>query len=272
VETVDLSEIFGRVARLPDSHDGVRAKLQELRDYVPGAVPEAALLKMAKLGHVIAEWMRAADVTLTAVQCWTAMQEFLGVMPCTIMSLLSNGMLSSACETDICGALSMHVLTLASETPSALLDWNNNYGDDPDKVVCFHCSNLPKHFFQDARMHYGEIFAQTVGLGNAYGTIAGRIKSGPMTFARVSTDDLTGKIRGYVGAGNFTSDLLESFGGVGVAHIARLQELMRFVCTNGLEHHVAANLGSVADAVHEAVRRYLGWDMELHSSVVPAAA
>jgi hypothetical protein len=29
-------------------------------------------------------------------------------------------------------------------TPSALLDWNNSYGDDPDKAV-----NLPKHFFAD---------------------------------------------------------------------------------------------------------------------------
>ena len=44
---------------------------------------------------------------------------------------------------------SMHALALASGTPSALLDWNNNYGDDPNKAVCFHCSNLPKHFFQE---------------------------------------------------------------------------------------------------------------------------
>ena len=146
-------------------------------------------------------------------------------MPCTVMSMLSDGMLSSACEADICGALSMHVLTLASQTPSALLDWNNNYGDDPDKVVCFHCSNLPKHFFQDARMHYGEIFAQHRWPGNSYGTVAGRIKVGPMTFARVSTDDTSGKIRGYVGGGSFTADPLATFGGVGVAHIPRLQPL-----------------------------------------------
>ena len=57
----------------------------------------------------------------------------------------------------------MHAMRLASGTPSALLDWNNNYGDDPDKAVCFHCSNLPKHFFVEARMDYQAIIAGTVG-------------------------------------------------------------------------------------------------------------
>jgi hypothetical protein len=58
-------------------------------------------------------------------------------------------------------------------TPSALLDWNNNYGDDPDKAVCFHCSNLPKHFFKEVRMDFQQIIAGTVGRENTYGTCVG---------------------------------------------------------------------------------------------------
>ncbi len=266
VETLDLSEVLGRVGRLEDGDAGVQAKLRDIRAYVPGTAPEAALLKMAKLGLVVDGWMRSADVTITAIQCWTAMEEFLGVMPCTVMSMLSNGLLSSACETDVCGALSMHALTLAAETPSSLLDWNNNYGGDPDKTVVFHCSNLPKHFLQDARMHFGEIIGSTVGPANACGTVAGRIKPGPMTYARVSTDDLEGRICGYVGGGTFTDDPLSTFGGAGVAHIPQLQQLLRHICENGLEHHVAANLGVVAGAVHEALTRYLGWDVLLHGA------
>jgi len=64
------------------------------------------------------------------------------------------------------GTLSMHMLALASGTPSALLDWNNNYGTDPNKAVCFHCSNLPKHFFREVRMEFQEIIAGTVGKDN----------------------------------------------------------------------------------------------------------
>ena len=160
VETVDLSEILGRIARLKDTEPSVEAKRSEIKKYVStGGVPEAALIKMAKLGAVIDGWMKAADVTVSAVQCWTAMEEFFGVVPCTIMSMMSENLIPSACEVDVCGTISMHALRLGSETPSALLDWNNNYGDDPNKAVCFHCSNLPKHFFAEVRMDFQEIIA-----------------------------------------------------------------------------------------------------------------
>ena len=65
------------------------------------------------------------------------------------MSMMSENLIPSACEVDVLGTLSMYALTLASETPSALLDWNNNYGEDPNKAVCFHCSNLPERFFKE---------------------------------------------------------------------------------------------------------------------------
>jgi L-fucose isomerase-like protein len=266
-ETLDLSEVFGRIARLQDDDCGVQGKLAEIRKYVTtSSVPDRALLKMAKLGYVLDQWMKETDVTVTAVQCWTSMEEYFGVVPCTIMSMMSNQLLPAACEVDVCGTLSMHALALASETPSALLDWNNNYGNDPDKAVCFHCSNLPKHFFQDVRMDFQEIIAGTVGKENTFGTVVGRVKPGAMSFARFSTDDTAGAIRGYVGEGAFTSDSLSTFGGVGVVQIPRLQQLLRYICENGFEHHVAANFSTSAAAVHEAAVRYFGWPMYWHGN------
>jgi L-fucose isomerase-like protein len=158
----------------------------------------------------------------------------------------------------------MHALQLASGTPSALLDWNNNYGSDSDKSACFHCSNLPKHFFRSVKMDYQEIIAGTVGKENTFGTCVGLIKPERMSFVRFSTDDTTGKMRGYVGEGRFTDDPLNTFGGAGVVEIPKLQNLLRFICENGFEHHVAANLAIVACAVHEATARYLGWDIYQH--------
>jgi L-fucose isomerase-like protein len=155
---------------------------------------------------------------------------------------------------------------MASETPSALLDWNNNYGEDPNKAVCFHCSNLPKHFFQDVRMDFQEIIAGTVGKFNTFGTCVGRVKAAPMSYARVSTDDSAGRIRGYVGDGRFTDDTLETFGGAGVVEIPRLQDLLRFICERGFEHHTAANLAPVSSIVYEATTKYLGWEMYWHKA------
>jgi L-fucose isomerase-like protein len=266
-ETVDLSEILGRIARLKDDDPGVQGKLTEIRKYVTtGGVPDPALIKMAKLGYVIDQWMKQTDVKISAVQCWTAMEEYFGVVPCTIMSMMSNNLLPAACEVDVCGTLSMHALALASQTPSALLDWNNNYGDDPNKAVCFHCSNLPKHFFQDVRMDFQEIIAGTVGKENTFGTVVGRVKPGAMSFARFSTDDTAGVMRGYVGEGEFTSDSLNTFGGVGVVQISELQKLLHYICENGFEHHVAANFSRIAGAVHESAVRYLGWQMYWHAN------
>jgi L-fucose isomerase-like protein len=221
-------------------------------------------MKMAKLGTVIDTWMAQTQVTISAIQCWTSLEEFFGVVPCTIMSMMSENLMSSACEVDICGVLGMHALQLASGTPSALLDWNNNYGDDPDKAVCFHCSNLPKHFFKKAKMDFQEIIAGTVGRENTYGTCVGLVKASPMSFARFSTNDMEGTIDGYVGQGEFTDDPLDTFGGAGVVKIPNLQKLLRYICENGFEHHVAANLSEIAPAVYEASTKYLGWEMHWH--------
>ncbi len=267
IETVDLSEILGRIQRMKDHDDAAQQKLAAIKSYVSTqGIPDDALLKMAKLGAVVDGWMKETEVVMSAVQCWTAIEEYFGVVPCTIMSMMSNDLLPAACEVDICGVVGMYALQLASGTPSALLDWNNNYGDDPDKAVCFHCSNLPKHFFADVRMDYQEIIAGTVGKANTFGTCVGRVKAGPMSFCRVSTSDRTGKLVSYVGEGEFTSDPLDTFGGAGVVRIENLQQLLRYICLNGYEHHVAANLSTVAGMVHEAATRYLGWEMHWHNN------
>ncbi len=269
VETMDLSEVLGRVGRLKDDSASVKSKLEGIQGYVsPRGVPAASLLKMAKFGVVVDEWMQANALVGSSVQCWTALEEFFGVVPCTLMSMMSNNLLPSACETDMIGMLAMYILQLASETPSAIVDWNNNYGDDPDKAVIFHCSNLPKHFFDDFQMDFQEIIAASIGKESTFGTVVGRLKSGPLTYCRISTDDLNGRMRAYAGEGEITPDKLESFGGYGVVRIPRLQDLMQFICSNGYEHHVSVNRSHYGRAVIDALANYKGWDVYHHAPTV----
>lgn len=267
VETLDLSEVFGRIERLDDQDTDVLAKRAEIERYARTAnVPEDALVKMSKLGVVMDRWIADNALDATALQCWTSMQEYFGVVPCTIMSMASNGLMPSACETDVAGTLAMMAMSLASGKPSALVDWNNNYGDDPDKGVVFHCSNLPKDIFVDdiPVMHYQEIIAGTVGAENTYGTIYSRIRENPFTYLRITTDDLEGKIKAYVGEGVFTNDPMETFGGYGVVKVPRFQELLAYICEHGYEHHVSINQSKVASAINEAFNKYLGWQTHYH--------
>ncbi len=193
------------------------------------------------------------------------MEEFFGISPCLAMSMMTEALLPSACEVDVTGLLGMYILQLASGTPSALLDWNNNYGSDPDKCVVFHCSNLPKSFFKSLRADYHEIIAGAVGKENTYGTVVGRIAPNKATFLRTSTDDIEGVMSCYVGDGEFTNDKLDTFGGYGVMKIENMQTLMQYICRAGFEHHVAVNICQKADAVAEALDNYMGWDIYRHA-------
>ncbi len=266
VETLDLSEAFGRATALKAGDPAVKAKREQIGVYArTNGVPEEALMNMARFGVVMDRWMADNELVATAVQCWTSIEEFFGIIPCTVMSMLSNGLMPSACETDIAGATAMYALQLASGKPSALVDWNNNYGDDPDKCVLFHCSNWPKDILTDIPvMRHNDILANTLGEARTFGPLHGRAKPEPFTYLRVETDDVNGCLSAYAGEGKFTNDPLDSFGGLGVVEVPRLQELLQYICAEGFEHHVAVNLALVADAVVEACDNYLGWDVYYH--------
>jgi L-fucose isomerase-like protein len=267
VETIDLSDILGQADKLQEGDQRVKAKMEEIRNYCPcKGVPEEAILKMAKLGLIISDWIEQNDLNATAIQCWTSLEKHYGIVPCIIMSMLSESFLPSACEVDVTGALAMYALQLASERPCAIVDWNNNYGDDPDKAVLFHCSNFPISFFQTPQMGLQDILAGTVGKENAFGACIGRIKPGPITFLRISTNDKKGRISAYMGEGEITEDLVETFGGWGVVRVKNLQRLLRYVCENGFEHHVAISQARVAGILHEALHKYLGWEVYYHEN------
>src|SRR5699024_2339767 len=202
----------------------------------------------------------------TAIQCWTSVQENFGCNVCTSMSMMSENMLPSACEVDVTGTLTMYAMQLASDSPSALVDWNNNYADDEEKCVLFHCGNWAKSFLPDVTISTAPILGNDVGEENTVGALEGRTPASELTFGRLSTDDNKGTIKAYFGEGKLTDDPLNTFGTRAVASIPHLQDLMHFVCKNGFEHHVVMNASITADILEEAVSNYLGWEVYKHNS------
>jgi L-fucose isomerase-like protein len=266
VNTIDLSEVFGNAAKIASDDSRVRERVEKIRAYADSSkAPDEAIVRMAKFAVVVDDWMQSLSITATAIQCWSSMQKNFGVNVCTIMSMMSEQMLPSACEVDIAGVVGMYALQLASGTPSALVDWNNNYGNDPEKCVFFHCGNWAKDFLPDIRIATAPILGTTLGEENTFGALEGRTEPGPVTFGRVSTDDLTGKLTAYVGEGEFTEDPLDTFGTRAVVHVKGLPALMHLICQSGFEHHAAMNRSHTAGAVAEALGRYLGWTTHHHN-------
>jgi L-fucose isomerase-like protein len=268
VNTIDLSEIFGSAAEIANGDLRVKERIEQLNAYADAsAAPDESMVKMAKFAIVVDDWMATLGLTATAIQCWSSMQKNYGVNVCTIMSMMSEQMLPSACEVDIAGVVSMYALQLASEKPSALVDWNNNYGQDPDKCVFFHCGNWAKDFLPDIRIGTAPILGTILGEQNTIGALSGRTPAGPVTFGRISTDDRNGCIRAYIGDGQFTNDPLDTFGTKAVVHVSRLPKLMQYICRNGFEHHAAMNGSHCAAAVAEGLENYLGWEVYHHNAL-----
>jgi len=266
VTTVDLSEILGNANKLTADDNSVKQKLEKIHTYTnTGKTPPDRLVQIAKLDVVLADFMAENYLDATAIQCWTSLQKNYGCNVCTSMSMMSENMLPSACEVDVTGTLTMYAMQLASNSPSALVDWNNNYADDDEKCVLFHCGNWAKSFLPDIQISTAPIIGTSVGTENTYGALEGRTPASPLTYGRISTDDCRGVMKAYIGEGELTNDALNTFGNRAVAQINELQGLMQYVCRNGFEHHVVMNASKTARILKEAFENYLGWETYLHN-------
>jgi len=269
VVPVDLSEILAAANRVDVTSARAVSRLAELRSYgsvAPGIGRlEAKFEKHLRLSLAVEDWCQANAIDAAAFQCWTSIQQNFGCAACLMMSLMGERLLPCACEVDVAGALAMYALILASGRAAAIVDWNNNYGQDPDKCVAQHCGNYPKSFInRPVEIANLSVLGSVLGEEISFGAINGKADPGPMTFLRFSTDDCRGRIRGYVGEGEFTADPFDMLGSIAVCQVPNLPLLLKYICKQGFEHHVSMVRSHCAAIVNEAVTTYLGWDLHLH--------
>ena len=267
VVPVDIALIIDQAQKMDPQSKEVQTKVAELKQYgkIPSRVSEEKLALQASFTLAVEQWIEENHIDAAAIQCWDTMQKIYGCSTCVTMSMLGEKLIPCACEADIAGAISMYALTLASEKPSALLDWNNNFGNEMNKCVCTHCGNYPKSFIRnEVEISSLDVLGTVLGQVDTFGAVKGKVAPGDFTFFRISTDDPMGCVKSYLGKGKFTADPYNMDGGIAVTEINNLQKLMKFICKNGFEHHVAMGREDVADIIEEAVDNYLGWEIYRH--------
>ena len=266
VVPADLSEILFAAQKVKEDDPLLIEKMNKICDYA--TVPQAYKDKVIRIGRfavAVENWVEEQQVDALAIQCWDSLEKNYGCAPCVVMSMLSERLIPSACETDLAGAVSMYALALAAGTPSVLADWNNNFAENRNKCVCTHCGNFAKSFIKnDIHLAPLGVLGRTLGKIDTFGAVDGKVTEGDFTFFRISTDDSLGIIRSYVGEGHMTNDKYPMDGCIAVTEVDNLQKLMKHVCKHGFEHHVALVRGHVADIVEEAVGNYLKWDTYVH--------
>jgi len=266
VVPVDLSEIIAAAGKIDEKDPDVTAKVNAIQNYgTCNVLHKGKIAKQARFGLAVENWMNENQINISALQCWESIEKNYGCAACVTMSMMGEKLMPSACEVDVAGAISMYALALAAHTPSALLDWNNNFAEDRDKVVCTHCSNYPKSFFQN-EIEIGslDVLGTVLGSEDTFGAVKGKVAAGDMTYFRISTDDNKGLVKTYLGEGSMTDDPYGMDGGIAVCKINHLQKLMKYMCKNGFEHHVAMVRGHVAEILEEAIGNYLGWELYNH--------
>ncbi len=263
METLDLSDVFARVEAVDKSTPAYRDKAEGLKSYVPWqGVPDPAFENLARLGVVLDEIVDEFSMDALALRCWTEMQQRLGISPCVLLGEMNQRGITAACEVDVGSAVAMHALQLASGAPPICLDWNNNYGDEADKCILFHCGPVAAELLTDqGRISDHAIIANDLGQGCGYGCHVGRISPFEMTFGSLQT--VAGELQFYLGQGAFTADPIpdEFFGCAGVAAIEGLEQVLAHVGKRGFRHHVSVTPGHVLAPVREALGDYLGFEV-----------
>ncbi len=262
VESFDLSELFEFVRAKADDDAKVLAKKKALEAYTDFSnVPEDKKIMLSKISVVIDEYIETYHLDAISLRCWNEMETYLRVCPCVLISELNDRGIVASCEIDMCSAITMRALSLATEGPAACLDWNNNYGDDPDKVILFHCGSTAQKLMASRGTVTSHKMFEKGDPGSGWGTNEGRIAAFPMTFSNCKTED--GKITIYFSEGEFTGDDIEKefFGCGGVAKIDNLQKKLINLARGGFKHHTTVANGHVKMILEEAFKYYLGYDV-----------
>ena len=261
VESFDLSEVFDKIAAKRDDDPVVTAKIERLKNYTDFSnVPRENMLNLGKLGVVIDEYIDEYHLDALALRCWNEMESHLRICPCVLLSELNDRGITASCEIDMCSAVCMRAMSLATEKPSAVLDWNNNYGDDENKVILFHCGPVAQSLMTCKGPVGNHKMFDKPAPGSGWGCNEGRITPMPITLSNCQTKD--GKIVLYASEAKFTDDPIEDgyFGCAGVAEIDGLQDKLITLARGGFKHHTAITEGHVKDILKEAFTTYLHYD------------
>lgn len=261
VESFDLSEVFFKVRQKKDDDPTVLAKVERLENYTDfSKVPQPNKMTLAKLSVVIDEYIAEYHLDALALRCWNEMEAELRICPCVLLSELNDRGIPASCEIDMCSALCMRAVSLASGQPSAVLDWNNNYGDDENKVILFHCGPVAQSLMTGKGTVTNHKMFDKTDPGSGWGSNEGRIRPFPTTITNCFTKD--GKITIYASEGEFTGDPIEDdyFGCAGVCEVPDLQNKLIRLARGGFKHHTVVGVGHMKDILKEAFTTYLGWN------------
>lgn len=261
VESYDMSALFAAVRKRNGTEAEVKRwqeRLLETSDFRD--VPKERFDLIGCLAAAMDQLIQENSLDALAIRCWNELQAEFSITPCAVMGLFNQALIPIACETDVSNVVPMLGLTLAGNRPSGCLDLNNNYGDEEDKCIVFHCGPLPMDLMvKPGVIEEHKMFVKTSGPNCSWGVNVTKVRPGDITYAGGRTE--AGEIQFYVDQGRITDDPIEEafFGTGGVLQAQSLQQKMHNIARAGFRHHALITPGHVANVMREAFVNYLGY-------------
>ena len=256
--------------RIADVMASMVAELGEGNRYA-GILPRLAQYEVTLL-----DWMEqnlgASQFGVFANKCWPAFQTQFGFVPCYVNSRLAARGIPVACETDIYGALSEYIITLATLAPPTLLDINNTVPVDmvranaaaigaykpTDLFMGFHCGNTASCMISKPRMDFQRIMHSLLEPGQepdiTRGTLEGTIKPGDITLFRLQSTAAC-ELKSYIAQGEILPVDPKTFGGVAVFAIPEMGRFYRHVLiAKRYPHHAGIAFAHAGKTLYAAMK------------------
>ncbi len=248
VVPLPLTTLFSRAAYVPEAR--IREVYSEMeRTLDRSRVSDYDLSRMARIEVALSELIEENALSGLAIQCWTSFQDDYGISPCLVMARLADRGIPCACEVDIHGTMSMHLLASLSGIPSALADWNNRHVMLENCFSAWHCGVFPPSLSSvEKKIGLHDILAESTGTEEGkYGTIELRLDNGPVTMARI-TEFKPDDFRILVAEGEVIEAAGEPPGSHGWVEVSDLDMLYSEIL-RGFPHHTAIAMGHLGSSV-----------------------
>ena len=261
VESFDMTMVMERYETISVDDEAAkrfREKLIATGDY--SDAPAYALDNLSRFGATMEAFITEQKLDAIAIRCWSELQHLLHIAPCALLGIFNSLGVPAACETDASNSIAMMALHCASGLPVGCLDINNNYGEDENKAVLFHCGPLPIELMvKPGHIEEHLMFTKTQGVNCSWGVNVGHIKPGVITIAGARTEN--GEVHYFVERAEITDDPIEEgfFGTPGVIHMENLQDKLFSMQNEGFRHHAIITSGDHVREVEEALSKYLGY-------------
>jgi len=184
------------------------ADLDEAIEYIKkeldwSEVGEESVRRVAALKVAMKRYAVDTGSSAIAIQCWSALQDVIGIMPCLANAILTDEQIPVTCETDIHGAITSVMVQSAAMNlyPTFFADITVRHPENPNGELLFHCGNFPVSLSVEDKPKLRRHFLFD---DHAPGTHEGEIKGGDMSIVRFDGDNgeyslFLGKAKGIEG-------------------------------------------------------------------------